>query len=121
MGGGITPLILNTEVSGHLHASAPFTLGKAPHVSVEEKAGRIPEPVWLLCGKEALPRRESSHNPTVLQPITVTTPDTLFLCVCLYTHTLTAFVHFSKMYHHLKQVTTDTAQRLFSYLQSRNT
>lgn len=67
-----------------------FLSGESVSVSRWRGSWVGPELVWPLWSREnLLPRRESKHNSSVFQPVTVTTPTELPLS--LHSHTLNPF------------------------------
>jgi len=43
------------DMSGHLNALAALPLGQVPLVPTEEGVEQIPEPVWIVWGRESCP------------------------------------------------------------------
>ena len=52
------------EVSGHLNALGALSLGQVPLVSFEEGVEQVPEPVWIIWGRESSPA--SAGNQTMI-------------------------------------------------------
>jgi hypothetical protein len=58
------------EVSGQLHAPAALPPGKEPPLSIGQKAGWAPEPVWTTWRREnSWPYRDSNSDHSEVQPV----------------------------------------------------
>jgi len=52
------------EVNDHLNALAVLPLGQVPLMPTEEGVEQVPEPVWIVWGRESCPA--SAGNQTVI-------------------------------------------------------